>query len=143
MSRGAPEEHPGRLYLSSVFERAKELKLSPSKRLVLVSLFRYLGDKDYCFPSQQSIAEDTGLTERTVRTLLKELAGQDKVIEISMRQTTGRKHGNHANEYRFKIPHNENQTGNLKQNQTGNLRPPNRKFATAKAEICDNQTGNP
>jgi biotin operon repressor len=141
MKKGAPEERPARLYLSSVFERAKELNLAPSKRLVLVCLFRYLGDKDYCFPSQQSIAEDTGLTERTVRTLLKELA-KNGVIEITTRQTTGRKHGNHTYEYRFKIPHNDNQTGNLKQNQTGNPRQPNRKSTTTKAEIHDRQTGN-
>ena len=91
----------GRLYLSSIFERAKELNLSPSKRLMLCDLFRYMGDKDYCYPSQQSIAKDTGLKVRQIRNLLKELAEKDKVIEITTRKTTGRKHGNHAYEYRF------------------------------------------
>jgi hypothetical protein len=141
MKRDAPEERPGRLYLSAVFERAKKLDLSPSKRLVLCALFRYLGDKDFCFPSQQSIAEDTRLNERTVRTLLKELAERG-VIEITTRQTTRRKHGNHAYEYRFKIPHNDNQNENLEQNQTGNLRPSKRKPATTKPETHDRQTGN-
>jgi hypothetical protein len=142
MGRSAPEQKPGRLYLSAVFERAKEIKLSPSKRLLLCALFRYLGDRDFCFPSQKALAEDTGLSERTVRTLLKELEGQDNVIEISMRQTTGRKHGNHAYEYRLTFPQKESQTGNLKQNQTGNLRQPNRKSTATKAEIHDSQTGN-
>ncbi len=140
--RKPAEKRPGRLFLSAVFERAKEFNLSPSKRLVLCALFRYLGDKDYCFPSQQSLAEDTGLTERTVRTLLKELAGKDKIIEITTRKTTGRKHGNHAYEYRLIFPQKESQTGNLKQNQTGNLRTPKRKSAAIKPEIRNRQTGN-
>jgi hypothetical protein len=114
MKKGAPEERPGRLYLSSVFERAKEFELSPSERLVLVSLFRYLGGKDYCFPSQQSLAMDTGLSSQRVRTLLKELA-EKGIIEIAMRQPTGRNHRNHAHEYRFKFLQNEGLSGNLKQ----------------------------
>jgi len=89
-----------RLFLSSVFERAKELNLSPSKRLVLCALFRYLGGKDFCFPSQQNLAEDTGICLRRVKEILTELA-KDGVIEITRRRKTGRKHGNNANEYRL------------------------------------------
>lgn len=87
MKRGAPEERPGRFYLSTVLERAKGLNLSPSKRLILIVLLRYMGDKDYCFPSQQTISENTGISLRQVKALLKELADPEKaIIEISTRR---------------------------------------------------------
>jgi hypothetical protein len=36
-------------------------------------LLKYAREKDYCFPGQQTLAEDMGSSERSVRTYQKEL----------------------------------------------------------------------
>lgn len=117
---------PGRLFLSSVFEKAKELKLKPSQRLVLTALFKYLGRKDFCWPTQRKLAEDTGLCLRQIRRILDDLANMG-VIKRDKRLTTGRARGNNAYEYRFALSQSFETKGDIS-DQT-------------KADICDSQSG--
>jgi hypothetical protein len=80
MNRGAPEERPGRLYLSDVYDLAagfrweeEERGLSPNQRFVIVTLFKFMGGKDHCFPKQETLAKATGICIRQIKTVLKEL----------------------------------------------------------------------
>ena len=62
-----------------------------------------LGKNDYVFPSQQTLAEDTGLSRRTVVNIVKRLSEVYEIIEIEPLKRKGRKHGNHSNLYRFQV----------------------------------------
>ncbi len=50
-----------------------ECQLSIPARLLLCVLFKYSFQKDYCWPSQETLGKDLGRTPRHVRNLLKEL----------------------------------------------------------------------
>ena len=72
---------PGRLYLSSFFERVKELNLVPSQRLVLCALFRYLGEMSKTIRLEKTFLsevdlEDLGLRSRKTSQNLR-AAGRD------------------------------------------------------------------
>lgn len=47
--------------------------VSPSEKLLLLALANYADERMQCWPSQRRLAEDTCLTDRTVRALLTEL----------------------------------------------------------------------
>ena len=47
--------------------------LSLGARMAYAMLLKYAWQDDFCFPAQESIAKDLGVTDRSVRTFLKEL----------------------------------------------------------------------
>src|SRR5437870_2206803 len=56
-------------------------KLSPGAKLAYAMLLKYAWQHDYCFPGQERLAKDMGVTDRSVRTYLRELEAQ-KFINI-------------------------------------------------------------
>ena len=48
-------------------------KLSAGDKLAFAMLLSYAWQNDFCFPGQQRLAQDLGLTDRSVRTHLKSL----------------------------------------------------------------------
>ena len=48
-------------------------KLSAGDKMTFAMLLSYAWQNDYCFPGQQRLAQDLGLTDRSVRTHLKAL----------------------------------------------------------------------
>src|SRR3990172_4985635 len=48
-------------------------KLSAGDKMTFAMLLSYAWQNDYCFPGQQRLAQDLGLTDRSVRTHLKSL----------------------------------------------------------------------
>src|SRR5260370_19097873 len=48
-------------------------KLSPGAKLTYAMLLKYAWQNDYCFPGQERLAKDMGVTDRSVRTYLHEL----------------------------------------------------------------------
>ena len=51
----------------------KSAELSPSAKLTYAMLLSYAWQNDYCFPGQERLATDIGVSDRSVRTYLKEL----------------------------------------------------------------------
>ena len=51
-------------------------RLSPGAKLTYAMLLKYAWQNDYCFPGQERLAKDMGVTDRSVRTYLQELGGQ-------------------------------------------------------------------
>jgi len=47
--------------------------LSLGARMTYAMLLKYAWQKDFCFPAQQQLAQDLGITDRSVRTFLGEL----------------------------------------------------------------------
>src|SRR5712671_2338850 len=56
-------------------------KISPGAKLTYAMLLKYAWQDDYCFPGQERLAKDMGVTDRSVRTYLQELEAQ-KFINI-------------------------------------------------------------
>jgi Helix-turn-helix domain len=54
-------------------------KLSPGAKLTYAMLLKYAWQNDYCFPGQETLAKDMGVTDRSVRTYLQELEKADFV----------------------------------------------------------------
>ena len=48
-------------------------ELSIGAKITYAMLLKYSWDNDYCFPGQQTLADDIGSTDRSVRKWLKEL----------------------------------------------------------------------
>lgn len=59
-------------------------ELSVGAKLYYAMLLKYAREKDYCFPGQQTLAEDMGSSERSVRTYQKELEDA-KFLEVTQR----------------------------------------------------------
>ena len=59
-------------------------KISPGAKLAYAMLLKYAWQNDYCFPGQETLAKDMGVTERSVRTYLQELEAE-KFIGIKQR----------------------------------------------------------
>lgn len=57
-----------------------ESQLSIPARFLLCVLFRYSFQKDYCWPSQETLGKDLGYSARHIRNLLKELE-REKLID--------------------------------------------------------------
>src|SRR5258707_1870725 len=59
-------------------------KISPGAKLAYAMLLKYIWEKDYCFPGQDTLAKEMGVTRQSVNAYLKELQRQ-KFIEIKRR----------------------------------------------------------
>ena len=51
----------------------KSKKLSAGDKLAFAMLLSYAWQNDFCFPGQETLAEDLGLSDRSVRTHIKSL----------------------------------------------------------------------
>src|SRR5712692_1822955 len=51
----------------------KSKKLNAGDKMTFAMLLSYAWQNDYCFPGQERLAQDLGLTDRSVRTHLKSL----------------------------------------------------------------------
>ena len=60
-------------------------ELSVGAKLYYAMLLKYAREKDYCFPGQQTLAEDMGSSERSVRTYQKELEDTG-FLEVTQRE---------------------------------------------------------
>ena len=58
--------------------------ISPGAKLTFAMLLSYAWQNDYCFPGQERLAADMGVTDRSVRTYLKELE-ESAFLEIKRR----------------------------------------------------------
>ena len=58
-------------------------KISVGAKLTYAMLLKYAREEDECFPGQERLAKDMGVTDRSVRTWLKEL---EKVKLVSWKQ---------------------------------------------------------
>ena len=59
-------------------------KLSPGAKLTYAMLLKYAWQNDFCFPGQERLAKDMGVTDRSVRTYLQELE-RNKFVAIKQR----------------------------------------------------------
>lgn len=59
-------------------------QLSPGAKLTYAMLLKYAWQNDFCFPGQERLANDMGVTDRSVRTYLHELEAQ-KFVGIKQR----------------------------------------------------------
>ncbi len=59
-------------------------KLSPGAKLTYAMLLKYAWQNDFCFPGQERLAKDMGVTDRSVRTYLQELE-RHKFVAIKQR----------------------------------------------------------
>jgi hypothetical protein len=59
-------------------------QLSPGAKLTYAMLLKYAWQNDFCFPGQERPAKDMGVTDRSVRTYLKELEAK-KFVGIKQR----------------------------------------------------------
>lgn len=57
-------------------------QLSLSARCLFIDLVRYCGQKDFCFPSQRTLASDLCISMRHIRNLLKELESEGLIMSI-------------------------------------------------------------
>src|SRR5438128_2689002 len=56
-------------------------KVSPGAKLAYAMLLKYAWQDDFCYPGQERLAKDMGVTDRSVRTYLQELEAE-KFINI-------------------------------------------------------------
>lgn len=56
-----------------------ESQLSVPARFLLCVLFKYSYQKDYCWPSQETLGKDLGYSARHIRNLLKELEREELI----------------------------------------------------------------
>lgn len=56
-------------------------EISPGAKLTYAMLLSYAWQNDFCFPGQARLADDIGVTDRSVRTYLKELQ-QKRYLDI-------------------------------------------------------------
>ena len=66
-------------------------KLSSGDKLCFAMLLSYAWQNDYCFPGQEKLAEDLGLTDRSVRTHLKALE-ESGLLAIKQKRAGEDKH---------------------------------------------------
>src|SRR5258707_15644327 len=59
-------------------------KISPGAKLAYAMLLKYAWEKDFCFPGQERLGNDMGVTDRSVRTYLQELE-REHFIAIKQR----------------------------------------------------------
>ena len=52
-------------------------ELSPGAKLTYAMLLKFAWQNDYCFPGQERLARDMGVTDRSVRTYLQELQAKE------------------------------------------------------------------
>jgi hypothetical protein len=56
-------------------------RVSPGAKLAYAMLLKYAWQDDFCYPGQERLAKDMGVTDRSVRTYLQELEAE-KFINI-------------------------------------------------------------
>ena len=66
----------------------KSKQITPAAKLTYAMLLSYAWQNDYCFPGQTRLASDIGVTDRSVRTYLKEL--EEKGLLTIRQQGQGR-----------------------------------------------------
>lgn len=66
----------------------KSKQITPAAKLTYAMLLSYAWQNDYCFPGQTRLASDIGVTDRSVRTYLKEL--EEKGLLTIKQQGQGR-----------------------------------------------------
>ena len=59
-------------------------QLSPGAKLTYAMLLKYAWQNDFCFPGQERLAKDMGVSDRSVRTYLQELETQ-RFVDIKQR----------------------------------------------------------
>src|SRR5471030_852474 len=59
-------------------------ELSPGAKLTYAMLLKFAWQNDYCFPGQERLARDMGVTDRSVRTYLQEFQAKE-FITIKLR----------------------------------------------------------
>jgi hypothetical protein len=76
----------------------KSTKLSAGDKMTFAMLLSYAWQRDFCYPGQKRLAEDLGLTDRSVRTHLKALQtvgllaikrlgqGKNNLYELDLKQ---------------------------------------------------------
>ncbi len=86
---------------------------SPTAKLLLLILCNYADNDGVCWPSQQTLAEDTEMTDRTIRTALGTLI-ERQLVSVEHRPGTGG--GRKTNVYRISLPEkfSESRWGNRK-----------------------------
>src|SRR4030081_224560 len=57
-------------------------RLSPGAKLTYAMLLKYAWQNDYCFPGQERLAKDMGVTDRRGRTYLQEVEAQQVVRHV-------------------------------------------------------------
>src|SRR5205807_2612190 len=55
-------------------------QLSPGAKLAYAMLLKYAWQNDRCFPGQERLAKDMGVTDRSVRTYLQELQARGFIL---------------------------------------------------------------
>ena len=58
----------------------RSAKLTPTAKLTYAMLLSYAWQNDFCFPGQERLAEDIGISVRGVRTYLKELEAKKLLV---------------------------------------------------------------
>lgn len=81
----------------------KSDRISPGAKLAYAMLLSYAWQNDYCFPGQERLAKDMGVSDRSVRTYLQELEkkaflkikrqglGKPNVYELDVTKQTSKK----------------------------------------------------
>lgn len=59
-------------------------KISPGAKLAYAMLLKYAWQNNFCFPGQQRLGRDMGVTDRSVRTYLQELE-LNQLVQIKRR----------------------------------------------------------
>lgn len=108
--------------------------LGPSEKLLLLVLANYADEHNRCWPSQSRLAEDTGLTDRTIRTVLASLEAKGLLSRV----TRNRRDGSRGTDvitlelHRKDFPPEDISTGNLRHDH--------RKSTTASPETVSGLT---
>ena len=55
-------------------------RISPGAKLVYTMLLKYAWHNDYCYPGQERLAKDMGVTSRSVITYMQELEREEFVV---------------------------------------------------------------
>jgi len=55
-------------------------KISPGAKLTYAMLLKYAWQNDYCFPGQERLARDMGVTRQSANTYIKELQTKDFLV---------------------------------------------------------------
>lgn len=114
-----------------------ESQLSIPSRYLFCVLLKYCGRKEWCFPSQKTLAKDLNCSERHIRNLIKELERNELVYKV-------RRGFNRSNNYRlatsltyYRQPNgnpNSSHLGSMLPLHTGNEVPPKSTYLKAKAK---------
>lgn len=81
------------------YTKVSSANVSPTARTVYRALLQYANRESWsCFPSVRTIVQDTGLSERTVRTQISKLVKEGLILKIPRKRENN---GNTSNMYFF------------------------------------------